>query len=116
MLYVINKGYIGKTDISEQVYEAQLAVLREIELDANLRVDVLSYNGGGIPESITNKVNERMPDYLECVGDICDLALVCPAPEGVPLEKDIYSQAVAISAEGSAYGPKQLKLFCWTSE
>ncbi|MBD3247200.1 hypothetical protein GF378_01110, partial [Candidatus Pacearchaeota archaeon] len=32
LLIVINQGYIGKADISEQVYEVQLAILREIEL------------------------------------------------------------------------------------
>jgi hypothetical protein len=115
LLFVINKGYIGKRDISEQVYEVQLSVLREIELDSDLRLQILKSEEGSVPEEVVNKTNERMPDYLECTSRICDLEVVCPIPEGYFIEKDIYAQAVAISAEGEEYGPKQLKLFCWTA-
>src|SRR3989344_493349 len=41
LLFVINKGYIGKKDISKQVYDAEISVLREIELDDNLREEIL---------------------------------------------------------------------------
>lgn len=117
LLFVINKGYIGKTDISEQVYEIQLSVLREIELDSSLRADILEYNksrGDELPLDITAKVNQRIPNYLLCVSAICDLEKICWA-DTVPGDKDIYAQAVAIAAQGDKYAPRQLKLFCWTS-
>ena len=41
LLFVINKGYIGRRDISQQVYDAQLAVLREIQLNDTLRTQIL---------------------------------------------------------------------------
>ena len=115
LLFVINKGYIGTRDISEQVYQAQLAVLREIELNSELRLQVLT-NTEVTPE-IKNKIDERMPSYLECTSAICNLSLACSIPEGeaYPYEKEIYAQAVAIAAEKEEYGPRQLKMFCWTN-
>jgi hypothetical protein len=124
LLFVINRGYIGTRDISEQVYEAQLAILREIELNSDYRLQILEEGEKLkqeppveplIPAGVSETIEQRMPDYLECVSRICNLEKVCPAPEGVPIERDIYAQAVAISAEGTKYGPVQLKLFCWTA-
>lgn len=118
LLFVINQGYIGKSDISDQVYRSQISVLREIELDNALRLEILSVeNGGGVPPNVTNKIKERMPDYLECTSRICALGNNCPIPdesESIVAEKEVYAQAVSISAEGTVYGPVQLKMFCWS--
>ena len=115
LLFVINKGYIGKRDISEQVYKVQLAILREIELNSTLRLQILTSEDYTVPEDVRNKISERMPDYLEFTSAVCDLEELCPIPEGSPVEKDIYAQSVAIAAEAEKYNPKQLKLFCWTA-
>ena len=116
LLYVINQGYIGKRDISEQVYEAQLAVLREIELNSTLRSQILTDDNYLVPEEVIKKINNRMPDYLECTSRVCTLKDLCPiSPGQAPVERDIYAQAVAIAAEGEAYGPRKLKMFCWTA-
>ena len=119
LLYVIDKGYIGKTDISEQVYEIQLSVLREIELDSDLRLEILSsgsINSGEyeVHVDISERIDNRIPDYLLCESAVCDLEKICWS-DNVPGDKDIYAQAVAISAQGLEYGPRQLKLFCWTA-
>ncbi len=115
LLFVINKGYIGKRDISEQVYQVQLAVLREIQLNSDLRTQILSISlEEEVPEEVTAKINKRIPDYLNCTSSICNLSSVCPMEE-VFIERDIYAQSVAIAAEGEEYGPRQLKLFCWTA-
>ena len=119
LLIVVQKGYIGGKDISTKVYESQLSVLREIELDDVLREEVLSEsisppekvtssNAGGVYEII----NKRMPDYLGCEAVICELNVVC-ALDGAQVEKDIYAQSVAIAATAGRYEPRQLKLFCW---
>ncbi len=114
LLFVINKGYIGKRDISEQVYQAQIAVLREIELDANLRKDILAAEtGSSVPPSVVERINQRIPDYLQCTSKICKLNEICETE--TPLNKNIYAQPVAITADQENFDPKQLKLFCWTS-
>ncbi len=114
LLFVINKGYIGKSDISEQVYEIQLSVLREIELDNNLRNQLLEITiEEAIPVAINTKINQRVPDYLNCSAKICALDVICSLDEYV--DTDVYAQAVAIAAQGTVYSPRQLKLFCWTA-
>ena len=114
LLLVINKGYIGRDDISEKVYQTQLAVLREIELNSDLRTQILEVNLGNpiVPQDVLNKIDERIPEYLECRSAICPLEEVCSMP-GEYIDTDIYAQPVAIAAEGENYDPRQLKLFCW---
>ncbi len=114
LLFVINRGYIGKSDISDRVYQAQIAILREIELDENLRTQILSAElEGDVPQDVLNKIEQRKPDYLTCVAKICKMDVLCESGE-VPLDKDIYSQPVAITTDSASFDPRQLKLFCWT--
>lgn len=127
LLIVINKGYLGGEDISAKVYDLQLAVLREIELDDNLRNEVLKINQNLIPiedqlsneapnpifENITKKINERMPDSFICRSKICDIDVICELEEYV--EQDVYAQQVAITATLEEYSPRKLKLFCWSA-
>jgi len=121
LLIVINQGYIGKKDISEKVHTDQLAVLREIELDDELRTAIVSIDSGlipledneeGFPESLKERITERIPDYLECKSKLCLMNELC-ALDQYQEGKDIYAQNVAITATSGEYSPKQLKLFCW---
>lgn len=114
LLIVINKGYIGKSDISSKVYKIQLAVLREIELDDGLRGDILTAVLGedNIPNGVQNKISNRIPKNLECKAKICELDKIC-ALDSYNTEKDVYAQSVAIVATLQNYDPRQLKLFCW---
>ena len=114
LLIVIDKGYIGKNDISEKVYQSQLAVLREIELDSALRQEILNVDldgGAVVPTNVSNRISNRMPDYLECASKLCRLDKICALDEYI--KKDVYAQAVAITATLEDYSPRQLKLFCW---
>lgn len=114
LLFVINRGYIGKSDISERVYQAQISILREIELDDNLRTQILNADlNGAVPQDVLNKIEQRKPDYLTCVAEICKMDVICESNE-TPLDKDIYAQPVAITTDSESFDPRQLKLFCWT--
>lgn len=120
VLLVINKGYIGKEDISERVYSAQWAVLRSIELNPELRVVVLEESIGNewedIDPRIKNQIQATKPNYLDCEAKICALDEICQlsyVPDDA-YDKDVYSQSITIAAEGGTYHPRQLKLFCWT--
>ena len=120
LLIVINKGYVGKKDISKQVYDAEISILREIELDDNLREEILllnlQLNDNGIEVTNSNlpniyqKIKERPPEYLNCRAKICKLDKICIIED---IDKDVYAQAVTISATNEIYQPRQLKLFCW---
>ncbi len=131
LLIVINKGYLGGRDVSAKVYDLQLAVLREIELDDNLRTQILCApdtisacniplpqtgledTEQGFPPDVTVKINERMPDSFICRSKICDIDLICELDEYV--EQDVYAQQVAITATLEEYSPRKLKLFCWSA-
>lgn len=121
MLIIIDKGYIGKSDISSKVHDAQISILREIELDDNLRSEILSvvetpvewkyFEENGLT-NVKNKINNRVPNYLICEAKVCKLDEICVLEEYI--DKDVYAQPVAITANLTKYDPKQLKLFCWT--
>lgn len=124
LLVVINKGYIGKKDISERVYDAQISVLREIEKDENLRDIILEVNNSELPTewdeftgslaTIKTRINQRMLEqasYLECEAKLCELDKICVLEKYI--EKDVYAQATIISANLEHYQPKQIKMFCW---
>ncbi len=120
LLIVIHKGYVGKKDISKQVYDAEISILREIELNDDLRKEILDLpidiNDEGIVVSEDNlpnvflKIEDRPPEYLECKAKVCELDKICVIEN---IDKDVYAQAVAISATNEIYQPRQLKLFCW---
>ena len=125
ILFLFNRGYIGKSDISEKVDNEQKIILREIELDPTLREAVLSPsvpigsqsndNPSLFPAIILDKVNERKPDFLECITKICALDEICTL-SSIPSEiqgKDIYARSIAITATANMYNPRQLKMFCW---
>ena len=117
LLIIINKGYIGKKDISNKVYDAELSILREIELNDSLRTEILSasplpseWEDIGFPIDVKDKIEARSPEYLICVAKICELDEICIIEN---IDKDVYAQAVAITATNEIYKPRQLKLFCW---
>lgn len=78
LLILANKGYIGKTDISEQVYTAQLSMLREIETNDAMRAEILAASlPSFVPTDIQTLINTRAPNYLTCQGQVCDV-IDCP--------------------------------------
>ncbi|VVB79258.1 Uncharacterised protein [uncultured archaeon] len=128
LLILINQGYLGKgkSDYSAKIYDAQIAVLREIQIDSTLRAEILNVNPipvssdqtGLFPVNVLKKINDRITEYqyLNCTASICGLDKICPQPDTTNKEKDVYAQGVAISAEPNLpeFSPRQLKLFCWT--
>ena len=77
LLVIINKGYIGKQDISSKVRETLTAILREIQLDKDARTEVLGIvipddeNGVEINElnapNTWSIITGRIPNYLQFI-------------------------------------------------
>ncbi|MFC1666210.1 hypothetical protein ACFLZF_00670 [Nanoarchaeota archaeon] len=121
-LIAVNQGYVGQENTPE-IYNSQLSVLREIQLDDTLREKILEINNDLIipngleddhsefPPEIKTKINERTPNSLICRSKICELEVICELNKYV--DKDIYVQPVAITSNLEKYSPRQLKLFCW---
>lgn len=125
LIFVYSKGYLGGPDISERVYEIEKNILRSVELNEQLRAEIID-TAKIVPLDVTEnnfpKVYEKIQtdlvnyDYLSCVSRVCALNELCPL-NPIPSEakeKDIYSQQVAITATSQQYNPRQLKIFCWT--
>lgn len=121
LLIVINQGYIGKKDLSSQIYGVEISILREIQLNDTLRDDVLNageppvgWDNATFPQSIKDKIIERVPNYLDCKSQICWMDEICELDE-YP-EKDVYAQSVAITTTletPEEQQLRQLKFFCW---
>ncbi|MFQ5531365.1 MAG: hypothetical protein ACE5ES_01990 [Candidatus Nanoarchaeia archaeon] len=114
MLTVINQGYIGKKDITQEIYDVELSILREIELDNNLRNEILGVDVPSIsetPSNVKNRINQRKPVFLNCDSKLCLLDQICSLATFV--DANVYAQSVSITANLTDYKPRQLKLFCW---
>lgn len=117
---VIDQGYLEKEDLSSQIYTQENLILKKIQLDDDLRKDVLDstplvlWEDGAFPSSVKTKITEQTPNNLNCIAQICEINDPCifeESDEGIG--KDIYSQSAGIFANLDEYDPKQLKLFCW---
>ena len=112
-LVVLSNNLSRESDSSQQFYDLEVSVLREIQLDDALRDDILYTTPlPSIPsEAVQLKINASVPEYLHCQSRICELDLPCELNN--PLKKNIFAQSEAISSNLTDYSPKQLKLFCW---
>lgn len=116
LLTIINKGYLDKSDISSKIYEEENSILKEIELNQTLRNDILSgeqlpIEWENFPQSIKDKIENEISEYVECEARICNVNAICEL-ENYP-EKSVYVNSVFISSNLSKYSPRQLRLFCW---
>jgi hypothetical protein len=118
LVIIASSGSTGKRDLSERIYETQISILREVQTDDSLRQEVAGASGPlpisweNFPANVKNKIIERTPDYLACVGRICSIEATCILDE--TQEKDVYSQSVSITATiGSGAVYRTLNLFCW---
>jgi len=116
VLVVLDKGYIGKEDISSKVYNTENAILRDIQLNDSLRQEILNeatlpVEWMDFPDGLRTKIENDAPDYLQCEARICSIGGDCGFSSN--LEKDIYASATAITATQTTYDPRQLKIFCW---
>ena len=112
MAVVVNINAVQKPKISEQIYKDQALTLKIIQMDDDLRIDVLNDE---VSKKINDTIDETIPDYLECEAKICDLNIDSECnlnSEAIP-EKEIYAKSVLITTTADEYKPKELKLWCW---
>ncbi len=112
---IVVGGGIQIEGISEKVYDVEISILREIQLNNTLRSEILETSGtiewDDFPSETKNKIQNRIVSWLECVTKICPPESVCLL-EGES-EKSIYAQSVLITSTLDIFNPRQLKLFCW---
>ena len=123
VLLVTNKNSSKQEDISGDVYDIELLILREIETNDTLRSSVLSQDDSALPlewerpnfpEDLKQKINSRIPSYLDCVAKICQMNAPCSLSD--KSSKDIYVQSVSITKNiGDESEYRIVNLFCWVS-
>ena len=119
VIVVLSQGYAGEKDVAPEVYDVEILILREIQLDNGLREEILvlditnpvSSEDATFPAIVKSRIDARLPDYLECVEKICEMDKICAMDYYI--EKEVYAQAIGITATLQTYNPRQLKLFCW---
>lgn len=123
ILILLSGGDIEKKDISETVYNVEISILREIQKNDTLRLEISSapeplpieWDDGRFPALVKDKIIARTPTYLECVGQICNVTEPCNLRETEEIKgKDIYAQSVSIISTLEGVCNRQLNLFCWT--
>ena len=120
LLLIVDQKYISKRGISSQMYETELSILRDIELDTTLRSSILNvglpvfWQNETFPSNVKDKITEEAPSHIECMAKICWIEDACTLHEvESEIAKDIYVQSTSIFADLTVYRPRQLKLFCW---
>jgi len=115
LLIILNQDYVEKKDFSSEIYENQVGILTEIQLNSSLREEILNFETLPVewvnfPENIKIKISEKQLDFLTCEAKICEISDECLEEyEG----KNIYAKSVMIVANSETYSPRVLKLFCW---
>lgn len=120
LIAVLSSNYRESESLSGRIYESEISILREIQLNENLREKILlatplpvnwtDFNSSGMG-NVKNKINAQIPNYLNCEAKLCEIDKVCNSDSQI--SKDIYVQSVIISSNSEYYRPRQLRLFCW---
>lgn len=118
VVIVVSGNGDQRDEFFEMAYDAQISILREIQLDNSLRSDILYTEGevewedSDFPPEVKNKIEGETPDWLEeCVAKICNPGYPCQLEDSQ--EANVFSEFVIISADLDTYNPRVLKLFCW---
>ena len=117
LLFVIESDYIREEDISSDIYDIEINILREIQIDNSLRSNVidagnppLEWYDNQFPNSIKTKINSRIPSYLNCTAKICEIDDECKI---ISVYGNVYVQSAMFGSDSDTYSPRQLKLSCW---
>ena len=124
LLVVLEDEYVLTNGVSKDIYDSQLLILRDIQVDDTMREDILgvdfsTYPSGvesgdtGFPPGVELEITDLTPSYLDCEAKICEIGECSMTGLG---NKNIYAQSVIITVVGDQAGamvPRQLKLFCW---
>lgn len=123
-IYIINKNYIEKRDISEKIYDAEIQLLQEI-IDKFGKIQI-NNPAPNSPDEVTigdfihgegDEKRSRIPDYLECGVKLCvigdesrcsALSTDLPENENGEVVKNIYVQTLPIIETSTA-----LSVECW---
>ena len=118
VIAVVSQINIKTTSYSSKILSIERGILKEIELDYNLRTEIINTEGivewSDFPAQTKGKIQTLTPSYLTCVAKICEPADECVLDneENVLENKDVYVDSILIYSNLEKYNPRLLKLFC----
>ncbi len=124
LLTVLDQTNLKREDISSKVYDQEVRMLREVQLNGTLRDIILKldplpvYSGNSnFPPLLNTTLNNSAPSYLNCRSKICSINDECNllGNEIIP-SKEVYVQQVLIVADAYEFSSRKLKLFCWEKQ
>jgi len=95
-----------KTDISDEVYSLQEALLKQIANDEGLRQNVLNNDNA----SIIKFSEDKIPKSFNYTIKICNLNEICSMDN---YKKEVFASETVISSTLTTYNPKVVKIFMW---
>jgi hypothetical protein len=108
-------------EVQNDISKRELAVLRDIQLNDQLRAEILSvpisnlpvewenFDDDGLP-NVRVRIEELSPSEFYCTAKVCLINEICTLEEET--DGEIYVKSVVISANSIVYSPRELKLFC----
>jgi hypothetical protein len=124
VLIIVSSGAIKNGKFSVEAYNAEVFILRGVELNNTLRQEItdtgaseIVYWDSGFPINTKNQIINKTPSWLNCISNICppgDSCLLTESQRESLGNTNIFSEAILIftSTNPDTYNPRQLKLFC----
>jgi hypothetical protein len=116
LIIIEKEGF--KEDNFNRIYENEISILREIELNETLRANILNSsvplegkNFDGNLSSVKEKIDSKTLSYMECEAKLCEIDSSCLLD--ISTEEEIYTKSITLFANLTRYAPRKLKLFCW---
>ena len=121
LVIILNQQSSQQTDASQSIYNYEILILRNIELNNTLRNETLNvsvlpstWDNSTFPADVKSKIISLMPSSLTCEAQICATNNTCDFWKTI--DTSIYAQSIFITSTLYEYNPLQLKLFCWTKQ
>jgi len=115
VIMIIDKEYAKKGDISEDVYDIEVKLLKEIIKEFG--AEGIRGNEGDIYDFINGEGSyevKRIPNYLECDIEVYYSSQGWFSGGGeIPYDKNVYIQTLPIIVENNPSKETSLRILCW---
>lgn len=117
---IINNQNIKTNDVSSNVYNYEVYMIKSVELNDSLRNNIVNMSDSNLPSNwenstfpsdVKDKIQNLTLSSLFCEAQICWTNSSCDFWQEI--KSNIYTQRVFISSSYQNYNPRQLKIFCW---
>lgn len=121
LVLVVNNQSSQNKEVSSQIYNSELSILRYIELNSSLRGEIISSaissselplnsDSTGFPSLLNSAIQSKTPGDLICKSQICEINSACNYWGSA--DSSIYARQIFVTSTNKEYNPRELRLFC----